>query len=453
MIFFHEFDNQKEIKFLKFPFQVKKQHTLQLNILDGCFEHAPIIIRDSNDRIRGLYTLKTRIKTHFIGTNIRNTTNGGIFGDFPEGTWSLEVIKPSFRVSGKVQLEIRFDQEIINHKKEFPVLEQEFSRNSSERKEEWFSADLHCHSYYSDGRVDFEEIITQAEKQQLEIIALMDHSVITTQFPANEQLIIPGTEITMDNEVHYNAYGVKGLIDYSKYFEDEKKKNDCLNDMFSALHKQEVLLSINHPFAEGMTLRHDFDICNFDFLEVINAPYSTEDFIENNKAIAFFDFLWEKGHYLFGLGGSDAHKKNYQNRYPIGLPKNKIHISNHSISTVLQSMKKGKVFIENNFNSQLLITDEAGREVLPGSEIAGNIYFAAYGNKEVTWHIVKNSKVIFETVGFSCKYNVFLDKGDYVRLDAFIGDTPVLFVNPIFFQRKEKRGETSFEKLLLEFEN
>src|SRR5699024_4502726 len=107
LIFFHRLDAQKEIETLKFYFEVSDQTSIQLNILDGCFEHAPIIIRGPRGQVRGLYTLKTRIKSHFIGSTWEQTTNGGIAGEIFPGTWTLEVLKPSFRVTDRIQLEIR----------------------------------------------------------------------------------------------------------------------------------------------------------------------------------------------------------------------------------------------------------------------------------------------------------------------------------------------------------
>lgn len=452
MIFFHRFDDQKEIETLKFYFEVADQTSIQLNILDGCFEHAPIIIRDPKGQVRGLYTLKTRIKSHFIGSTWEQTTNGGIAGKILPGVWTLEVLKPSFRVTDRIQLEIRLDRSISDREAAFPVLDQDFTAQLPGTNKDWLSAELHCHSYYSDGRVSLADVLQAARSKDLDALALMDHSVITTKCPQTSQLIIPGTEVTMDNEVHYNIYGIRGMIDYMKYFEEGQAKNHCLNEMFSDLHEKGYLLSVNHPFADGMTLQHDFDLRNFNFLEVINAPYSTEDFIDNKKAIRFFDFLWQQGHYLFGIGGSDAHKKNYHDKYPIALPLNKIHAEEKSIAGILKSMKAGRVMVENDFNAQVVIEDETGRELLPGTEVAGTIYYKAQGDREVHWHLVKNGQCVFETFGVQCDFTTELSEGDYVRLDAFEGDTPLLFVDPLFYHLAEKRKLNSFQQLLAEFE-
>src|SRR5699024_9754673 len=212
------------------------------------------------------------------------------------------------------------------------------------------------------------------------------------------------------------------------------------------------LLSVNHPFADGMTLQHDFDLRNFNFLEVINAPYSTEDFIDNKKAIRFFDFLWQQGHYLFGIGGSDAHKKNYHEKYPIALPLNKIHAEERSINGILKSMKAGRVMVENDFKAHVVIEDEAGRQLLPGTEVAGPIRFQAKGDRKAHWHLVKNGRCVSEIRADQCDFTTELSEGDYVRLDALEGDTPLLFVNPLFYHLVEKRKLYSFQQLLAEFE-
>ncbi|MDF7637999.1 CehA/McbA family metallohydrolase [Lactobacillus sp. ESL0791] len=451
MLFFHTFIDQKEVEVLKYQFVISGQKVLQLNIIDGCFEHAPIIIRDPHGQIRGLYSLKTRIKSHFIGPTWKETTNGGLPGPFPKGIWSLEILKPSLRVTGKIQLEIRFDRQINDQEETFAVLSQNFTQETP-GKTGWLTAELHCHSYYSDGRVNLADISNWATQRQLDLVALTDHSVVTTKFPKINQLFLPGTELTLDNEVHYNVYGLNKFIDYPKYFDNHQTKNENINAMFADLKKAKYLLSINHPFADGMTLQHDFDIRNFNLLEVINsAPYATEDIIDNKKAIRFFDFLWQEGHYLFGIGGSDAHKNSYQQEYPMAIPQNKIYVEQRSIAAVLESMRHGHVIVASNYQAKISLMDERGQTVLPGSEYNGLVHFQALGERPVTWHVIKNGQCIYETLADKCEYTAKVAAGDYIRFDAFAGQIPVVFVNPLYSQLKVNPQLNFFQELLAQF--
>ena len=454
MIYLNTCDDQQEVEVFRHTFEVKDSQSIQLLIMDGCFEHAPIILRDPNGKVRGLFTLKTRIKTHYIGETKAHTSNGGIAGALPNGTWTVEILKPSFRVTGRIQLEIRQDRQVtqLNADDYLEVLAQDFDKVSERQHPQWLRAELHTHSYYSDGRVAFEDIKAEIQKKQLDVVAMMDHSVVTTQFLKGDNLLIPGTEITLDNEVHYNVYGLKEGIGYTDYFSATQDKNASLTKMFASLKNKGYLLSINHPFADGMSLQHDFDIRNFHLLEVINAPYSVDDFIDNEKAIRFFDYLWSEGHYVFGIGGSDAHKMNYNDRYPIGIPTNRIHCETPSVNNVLASMTAGSVYLECEFPCDIKIETAQGQAVLPGSEQAGALVFKASGNERVTWQLIKNGQLIASHEGVSCEIEAELTENSYLRLEAVKGNQHVLFVNPVFNQLNRQQTMTSFAELIRQFE-
>lgn len=453
MIFSHEFNDEKEIEVLRYEFEVRDSKSIQLNIIDGCFEHVPILVRDPAKKVRGLFTLKTRIKTHFIGEQIEHTTNGGIAGALPDGEWTLEIFKPSFRVTGKVQLEIRQDRQLhqLNAAQLYPVLDQDFHA-IHEGHPHWLKAELHTHSYYSDGRVNFEDIQEEIDRKKLDAVAIMDHSIVTTQFLKGNNLVIPGTEITLDNEVHYNVYGLTQSVPYTDYFSENETKNQGLDKLFKDFKAQGYLLSINHPYADGLSMQHDFDVTRFNFIEVINAPYSTTDFIDNEKAIRFFDFLWSEGHYLFGIGGSDAHKKNYQERYPIGIPTNKIYCERPSVANVLMAMTNGNTYVEKEFPCDIQFLDETQNEVLPGTEFGGKLTLKGSSDATVLWQVIENGHCIAQIEGTSCSFEVEVKAGSYLRLEALKENKHVLFVNPVYYQMQQKMKTTSFAELVKKFE-
>lgn len=452
MIYLYQCDDSHEIEVFKANFEVAGSSSIQLTIMDGCFEHVPIMIKDPAGKMRGLFTLKTRIKIHFIGETKEQTSNGGIAGKLPNGKWTLEVLKPSLRVTGQIQIEIRQDRQMSQEADQlFEVLSQDVN-SVSEGSQDWLKAELHAHSYYSDGRVNFEDIQEEIQEKALDVLAIMDHSVITTQFLTGPNVIIPGTEITLDNEVHYNVYGLKELIDYSHYFSEGKAKNQSLDEMFTDLKAQGSLLSINHPFAEGMSLQHDFNVTAFNFLEVINAPHSKDDFIDNEKAIRLFDFLWAQGHYLLGIGGSDAHKKNYHGRYPLGIPTNRIYCPQLSVNHVLEAMENGHVYVENQFPCQIQMIGSQQQEILPGMAYAGQMTIAAEGGEAVDWRLIMNGCCVAHQQGSHCQFEIDLLENSYVRLEAVKDGQPRLFVNPVYNKLNREIKVTSFAELIQQFE-
>lgn len=452
MIYYHLFDDEKEIEKISFFYDLKENvDNLTVSIISGSFEHAPIIIKDPSGAIRGLMSLKTRKPVRFIGENINSTSNGMISGKIQKGRWEIQIIKPSTRVTGKFQIEVSKNMVYQNKDDDLvDILSQDWNKKYSEESK-WYMSEFHCHSYYSDGRVNFEEIEKSFKENQFDTLAIMDHSVVTTQFPKIESPILPGTELTLDNEVHYNAFGIKELVDYSKYFDNSENKNDSLNKMFTDLADKEVLLSLNHLFANGMTLKHDFDIRNFTLMEVINAPWSIVDNVDNAKSIRFFDFLWANGHRLFGIGGSDAHSKNYNDGYPIGIPQVKVHCNGLSIKNILYAIKNGNIIIGDRINYEVNYLDENNQYILPGSEYDGIAKFVGSSDKVVQWIVKDNGAVIASKLGMECDFPVDILPGHYVRLEAWTDEIPVIFANPLTNQYTVKKSVNSFQQLLSEF--
>ncbi|MGI6367879.1 MAG: PHP domain-containing protein [Anaerolineae bacterium] len=77
--------------------------------------------------------------------------------------------------------------------------------------------DLHIHSSASDGTIDPREIVTMAQAQGLETIALTDHDTVAGLAAAREQAavsgirVIPGLEISADEDgvqAHILGYGI-----------------------------------------------------------------------------------------------------------------------------------------------------------------------------------------------------------------------------------------------------
>lgn len=91
-------------------------------------------------------------------------------------------------------------------------------------------ADLHIHTYYSDGTFSPAQIIALAKKAGLSCISITDHDSVDAYInplPVEEDIeIIPGVEFTADHnntEVHILGY----FIDYSAAWFQEKLKAIC----------------------------------------------------------------------------------------------------------------------------------------------------------------------------------------------------------------------------------
>jgi len=412
--------------------QVNNAQGIDIMLSAGPFEHFFLIVKDPQQRIRALLTWKTRIKQYQIREIFHVGSNNTLPGKIIAGEWSFTVVKPCW-FSGEIEYEVHCCSDMNEDVKTdaVAVLDKPWDEVVNPCSK-WYSGDLHAHSEYSDGRVSLAHISRRATEQHLDFLALTDHSIVTTHFPPGAPLVLPATELTFDNDVHYNFFGLHYLIDYANYFTHAKNKKEALTTLHRDLAATGALIAINHPFSSGMSLAHDFDLCAIHLLEVINAPHLADQPIDNEKAIRFFDFLWLRGHRLTAVGGSDAHKENSLGIYPLGQPITRIYCAGLSISNLLGGLKGGHTIIDNGVNIQLTLR-QALTQILPGSEVSGSIEFDAQGaDPALRWRLICNGQCINEQTGIHFTASVNVEPGNYFRLEARLGKQTVFFANPIY---------------------
>lgn len=422
------------------PFEVQSatftvQHATCIDIflVDVPFEHLFLVLKDPEQQTRALLTCKTRTKHFIVSESAASSSNNTLAGKILPGNWTITFVRPALHVGAVVLDVIPGDTPTgVTTPDNFSVLSQRSNR-VLQHGEKWYRGDLHCHSYYSDGRVSLSDICDSAEDNGFDYLAVTDHSVITTRLPHRPFLVLPATELTLDNEVHYNAFGFNKLIDYGHYFSWQNvSKNTILTQLFHDLSGEGVLISINHPFSEGMTLQHDFDVRDIHLFEVINAPHLAGHPIDNDKAIRFYDFLWNQGFRLTATGGSDAHKPDGNGVYPLGKPTTAIFSRELSIAGLLAGLRAGRTTISNEVDCQLHLR-QSGRTIYPGDEVSGEVNFAASCSAHaLSWRLMKNGDCVEETYAQTFIRNISLQKGDVIRLEARRNEEIVFFMTPIY---------------------
>ena len=431
--------NDSELEFLTYNFEVKNTRSICFKLINFPFEHISVIVRDPLSKIRGLFTFKTR-QEKFVITNSSssNLFNTDVIND---GIWTIEVAR-TYKVDEGFELCIEFNTNDVTN--EYYDIDFDKSKIYNADKG-WYSGDLHMHSNYSDGRVGLDEVCRSSERMNLDFISITEHNVFTTKYVKKDYPIIPATEVTWDNDGHYNAYNLKGFIDYGKYVKNNSNKNIALDEMFSDLKNDDVYLSLNHPFSKGKSLGHDIDVGNFKFIEVINAPHLAVKEIDNDKAIKLFDYLWLNGIYLYGIGGSDSHKCNYKEEYyPIGLPTNRIHLEWLSIENILNSMLKGNLYVQLYNKFELDIESEC-KSLLPGDRVDGNVTYKVSCDEVVEFILYKNGKNINTINGKNCVFNFVVNENDFYRVEAIKNNEVILFTNPVHNMTKEKTKSRTLE--------
>ncbi|NQT25847.1 PHP domain-containing protein [candidate division KSB1 bacterium] len=119
-------------------------------------------------------------------------------------------------------------------------------------------ADLHLHSYCSDGLLSPEKVIEKAHEMGLKAVALVDHDALSGIEEAIECAkkydidVIPGVELSSQargRDIHILGYYFdvtdKKLLEYLQLFQDERKRRAArivqkLNDMGVYIHLEDV---------------------------------------------------------------------------------------------------------------------------------------------------------------------------------------------------------------------
>nr|WP_318383508.1 CehA/McbA family metallohydrolase [uncultured Enterobacter sp.] len=405
---------------------------IDITLEAGPFEHFFLLVKDPHQRLRALLTWKTRIQHYQIREAFCCGSNNTLPGEMCEGEWTFTLLRPA-PIEGHAGYHVQLCDPVSEKTDtDFcPVLGQEWSAcvNGESR---WYRGDLHAHSEYSDGRVTLSHIHACAQAKELDFLALTDHSVVTTRFPKGGALVIPATELTFDNDIHYNVSGLKHLIDYTDYFSGDVDKSSVLTALHHDLASNGALITLNHPFSSGMSLRHEFDLRAVHLLEVINAPHLADEPVDNEKAIRFFDFLWRHGHRLTAVGGSDAHKANAAGVYPLGLPTTSIYCHGLSLENLLTGLRRGHTVIGNGVNVSLMLRHNE-MTILPGDEVCGEVTFnGESAGQALTWRLIGNGECVASDTSNHFTASVNLKPGQFYRLEAKLGQKTVFFANPVF---------------------
>lgn len=211
------------------------------------------------------------------------------------------------------------------------------------------------------------------------------------------------------------------------------------------------MVCINHPFTYFWNINHHLIVDSRMVIEVINSPFLLQQEVDNDKAINFFDFLWQRKITMTAVGGSDAHKLNYNDKYPVGVPKNHFYLEYLSVNQLLDAIRKGRGYISVNVDVSFSFKAN-NQEILPGDYHLGIFDFEAQSKLKLNWEIILNGKIINRVNDFKVSGQVELLKDNYWRLQARnLKGEIVLFINPIH-AISTNTNKYSLLTLLSEFE-
>lgn len=152
-------------------------------------------------------------------------------------------------------------------------------------------ADLHLHSTASDGKLSAKELINEARKANINVIALTDHDTVggideAKIYSVSQGIkLIPGIELS----ANYNNESIHVL----GYFKDNSYKNKSFQNTLQSLtdYRQYRAEKIVSNLEKYFSIKLNYDKIAESVNEVIGRPHIAKAIIESG-----YDYSWE---YIF----------------------------------------------------------------------------------------------------------------------------------------------------------
>lgn len=322
-----------------------------------------------------------------IAFSATESTAGGLAGVIEAGEWSLHLynLEGEFRSSREAmpyELEIETDKPFsafplatfanLSHEQTI-IFEKDFCLNENAK---WYRGDLHAHTIISDGHNSLEEAVEIIEQQQLDFIFLTEHNLCLPYLPAsNKTLFLPSIEVTTDKG-HFNIHApTKPLNMFQADFLSEALIQSGLT-----LADENSILSINHPCINPWSFEYDeMLLADIDVIEIINDPTYKNSMLAAEESLKWFTEIWNAGHKIYAVGGSDCHLKpserNALATLPsiYGDPSTFIFAESLSLNAILNGMRNGHIYFERFSQLIFSIKNQDGETILPGQGITDSI--------------------------------------------------------------------------------
>ncbi|GAB2566756.1 CehA/McbA family metallohydrolase [Gracilibacillus alcaliphilus] len=230
--------------------------------------------------------------------------------------------------------------------------ENSVSINGRHSNYEWIAAELHAHTFHSDGKQTVPEMVEVAEKQGLDVLAITDHNTTSPLREMEKQQsktslrLLYGLEwTTFFGHMLTLGYPTLTYTDWRKIGPTDVHKG------LKQIHKLGAIAGIAHPFRIGNPIgtgcHWEFkikDIKAFDFIEVWNGSHPSVSYY-NQKALEFWTALLNKGYRIPATAGRDWHHNQHSpSKYAVTY----VHVPGDSETfrhDFLQSIREGRISI------------------------------------------------------------------------------------------------------------
>jgi hypothetical protein len=416
-------------------------HTLKKAILYG-------YLYDPKQKLRGQILLQEHRKQFAICAD--KASPGSIAGEIEPGTWLLHL----YNLEGAhgqnsppiaYHIEIDFEQiPVESELKTEPVLKDGLNCFDFSKKicatAKWYRGDLHAHTQLSHGHNTLEQAVALIELQQLDFIFLTEHNIHHTFLPVSEQtLFVPGIEITTGLG-HFNVHGPRRTLE----MQEADFTGESLIEAGLALGGEQGHIAMNHAMMKPWHWQYQrLPLAKIHSLEICCDPTWPTSAKATEKVLMAMTALWNRGRRIYGVGGSDCHlqpdERNPKATEPsiYGDPATCVYCHDGlSGEALLQSLRKGHVYIERRCNLQFCINRG---EQYPGNDVGAQtlIYTISVGDRQQQYdaEFVADGEIIAKIPlsNQAINYQVDMSRYRWLRVDIRRknGDFEGL-INPVF---------------------
>jgi hypothetical protein len=236
----------------------------------------------------------------------------------------------------------------------------------------WYRGDLHSHTVHSDGTITVEDRVRGAVERRRDFLAITDHNTISHHREQDRwpDVITPirASEVTTFYG-HLNCFGLSDMIQFY-----DVTRGGGPSRIVERAHRQGALISINHPSAFGNPwcsgCHWDYaqvDWATIDAIEVWNGRWAIPE-TDNIGGRALWTDLLDAGFRPTAVSGTDSHSAE-EDEY-IALPMNHVYANDRSEASILDGIRRGRVFLSSGPIVSFRARGSDGVEIeLPGDHM------------------------------------------------------------------------------------
>lgn len=352
-----------------------------------------LILEDPAGKIRLQKQLAWGEQHLGIGGGVEDTSIGGVPGEIKAGTWKVgigiftEYLQQRLgEQEGWITLTVSDEDNTLSDpikgiswtKEELVVSPAKYQWDKKyNRERRWFKGDFHTHTRLSDGKESTENAMRKAVDMEMDFYVPTEHNLMHTGWCHTSLCVLPGIEVTTDKG-HLNLFGITRMPRRILDILSEEKQDAVEQYMEETIQEAEEsgwLTSINHPFLTIWKWRYgNTPLEKINCMEIINDPTYQDAEPANEAALAFIDALWQDGHKVCGVGGSDSHNL-LEERYEgaelpsiPGDPATWVWCDELTPRHLLDAVRKRHVCVTRFCSVDVSIQAE-GRNFLPGDEL------------------------------------------------------------------------------------